>query len=57
MASGAPLRSCAAPLAGELRLIQLLLGHSSAQTTERLLGTKQDLAHSPNDAIKPKFAV
>jgi integrase len=35
---------------------QLLLGHSSVQTTERYLGTKQDLAHAPNDAIKLKLA-
>jgi site-specific recombinase XerD len=37
---------------GELERIQLLLGHSSVQTTERYLGTKQDLAHSPDDGIK-----
>jgi site-specific recombinase XerD len=37
---------------GELEQIQLLLGHSSVQTTERYLGTKQDLAHAPNDGIK-----
>jgi site-specific recombinase XerD len=37
---------------GELEQIQLLLGHSAVQTTERYLGTNQDLAHAPNDGIK-----
>src|SRR5579864_2510433 len=36
---------------GELEHIQLLLGRASVQT-ERYLGTKQDLVHAPNDAIK-----
>ena len=42
---------------GELEQIQLLLGHSSVQTTERYLGTRQDLANAPNDGIKLKLAV
>ena len=37
--------------------IQLLLGHASVQTTERYLGTKQDLVHAPNDGIKLRVAV
>jgi site-specific recombinase XerD len=37
---------------GELEQIQLVLGHASVQTTERYLGTKQDLVHAPNDGIK-----
>lgn len=35
----------------------MLLGHASVQTTERYLGTKQDLVHAPNDAIKLKDRV
>jgi integrase len=42
---------------GELEQIQLLLGHASVQTTERYLGTKQDLVHAPNDSIKLRIAV
>ena len=42
---------------GELEQIQLLLGHSSIQITEQYLGTKQDLVHAPNDAIKLRVAV
>jgi integrase len=42
---------------GELEQIQLLLGHASVQTTERYLGTKQDLIHAPNDGIKLRVAM
>lgn len=42
---------------GELEQIQMLLGHASVQTTERYLGTKQDLAHAPNDAIRLRLVV
>ena len=42
---------------GELEQIQLLLGHASVQTTERYLGTKQDLVHAPNDGIKLRLTV
>jgi integrase len=42
---------------GELEHIQVLLGHTSVQTTERYLGTKQDLVHAPNDGIKLRVAV
>jgi site-specific recombinase XerD len=42
---------------GELEQIQLLLGHASVQTTERYLGTKQDLIHAPNDAIKLRVVI
>ena len=34
---------------GELEQIQMPLGHASVQTTERYLGTKQDLVHAPNE--------
>jgi integrase len=42
---------------GEIEQIQLLLGHASVQTTERYLGTKQDLVHAPNDGIKLRVVV
>jgi len=53
-------RSCAKmcrAAGGELEQIQLLLGHASVQTTERYLGTKQDLVNAPNDGIKLRLAV
>jgi site-specific recombinase XerD len=36
---------------GELEQIQFLLGHVSAQTTERYLGCKQRLHDAVNDKI------
>src|ERR1700738_132029 len=53
-------RSCAKmcrAAGGELEQIQLLLGHASVQTTERYLGTKQNLMHAPNDGIKLRVSV
>jgi site-specific recombinase XerD len=53
-------RSCAKwcrAAGGELEQIQMLLGHASVQTTERYLGTRQDLVHAPNDAIKLRVVV
>jgi integrase len=42
---------------GQLEQIQLLLGHASVQTTERYLGTKQDLVHPPNEGINLTLAL
>jgi len=36
---------------GELEQIQLLLGHASVQTTERYLGTEQNLELAVNDGL------
>ena len=48
---------CCRAAGGELEQIQLLLGHASVQTTERYLGTKQDLVNAPNDGIKLRVVV
>jgi integrase len=48
-AAAAP--GCATLAGGELEQIQFLLGHSSAQTTERHLGCKQKRRHAVNDDL------
>jgi site-specific recombinase XerD len=40
---------------GELEQIQMLLGHASVATTEKYLGSQQDLEHAPNDRTGLKF--
>jgi len=51
-------KTVAAPGGGELEQIQMLLGHAFPfKLRKRYLGTKQDLVHAPNDAIKLRVAV
>jgi site-specific recombinase XerD len=40
---------------GELEQVQLLLGHASIQTTERYLGSRQELENAPNDRLGLRF--
>jgi integrase len=39
---------------GELEQIQFLLGHASVQTTERYIGSKQDLTRAVNDRSRSR---
>jgi len=55
--SAAPAPNYAARGAASLSRSSCCWGHASVQTTERYLGTKQDLVHAPNDAIKLRVAV
>ena len=47
--------SFATPTVGELEQIQFLLGHASVLTTERYLGSKQNLVEPVNDRFGPLY--
>ncbi len=49
--SAAHLRKACRKNGGDLEQIKFLLGHSSIQTTERYLGSEQDLAVAVNDNL------
>ena len=50
-------RKCAAPPAENLNKSNCSWATHPSRTTERYLGTKQDLVHAPNDGIKLRVAV